>query len=121
MTDMEGFQAFWALFPKKKSKGDARKAWFQTQQIRPPIDELLTAVDKGLHSIDWHKADREGNIGAFIPYPASWLRAEGWNDEYTCQLASIKSPSPLTSAPNLPVDRQQGLANILQLRQQVKI
>ena len=87
---MDDFDRFWSVYPKKRSKGDARKAWRQTEAIRPPIDEVLAAVDRGNRSVEWHKADREGNVGAFIPYPASWLRAEGWDDEYTVRLPAIR-------------------------------
>jgi hypothetical protein len=86
---MDEFDSFWDAYPKKKSKGDARKAWMQTATIRPPLEELLAALERGKSSVEWHKADREGNLGAYIPYPASWLRAEGWEDEYTVRLPSI--------------------------------
>ena len=96
---MQDFDQFWAVYPRKVNKGDARKAWMQTASIRPPLDVLLAAVEKGKQSVQWHKADREGTIGAFIPYPASYLRAEGWENEYTVRLSSIKTAEPTKAEP----------------------
>jgi hypothetical protein len=85
------FLLFWLCYPRKQNKGDARKAWAQTARIRPPITELLAAVERGKSSVQWHKADRDGNVGAFVPYPGTWLRAEGWENVYSVQLSSIKT------------------------------
>jgi hypothetical protein len=90
LTD-DDFSRFWACYPKKKNKGDARKAWKQTEGIRPPIEQVIAAVERGKCSVDWHKADREGTVGAFVPYPGTWLRGECWHDEYKVVLSSIKS------------------------------
>lgn len=75
-SDREEFEAFWSAYPKKKSKGVARKAWAQTAAMRPPLEELLRVIKALKRTDDWRK---EG--GKFVPYPASWLRAEGWYDE----------------------------------------
>lgn len=106
MTDLAGFDAFWAVWPKKVNKGEARKAWAQTASIRPPLDELLAAVERGKSSAQWHKADREGNIGAFIPNPATYLRAEGWENVYTVQLSSIKTHTQsVQQQPEVPITK----------------
>lgn len=82
-TSDTDFDAFWAKFPRRKSKGDARKAWLQTAAIRPPLPELLAAIDAASRSPQWQ---RDG--GQYIPYPATWLRAEGWEDEHQVNLAA---------------------------------
>jgi hypothetical protein len=105
---MDDFDRFWSHFPRKKNKGDARKAWHQTSSIRPKIDDLIAAVERGKSSVDWHKADREGNVGAFIPYPGTWLRGECWDDEYKVSLSSIKVTVTETKAsPVLPKPTQE--------------
>jgi hypothetical protein len=96
---MDDFDLFWSHYPKKKNKGDARKAWHQTVSIRPKIEVLIAAVERGKCSVDWHKADREGNIGAYVPYPGTWLRGECWDDEYKVCLSSIKTVVPEPVAP----------------------
>ena len=72
------FDAFWKKYPKKKSKGQAEKTW---QKIKPNTElviEIMDGLEKAIASEDWK---REG--GQFIPYPATWLNAKGWLDEYT--------------------------------------
>lgn len=87
MNDDEEFEQFWKIYPRKCSKGDARKAWKQTQKIRPVTAELLKAVYAARASRQWQKDD-----GEFVPYPASWLRAERWSDEMEVDLSQLDSP-----------------------------
>ena len=81
MTD---FDTFWKAYPKKVAKGDARKAWGQTDRIRPDLETLLTAIDQQSKSDQWRK-----NEGQFIPYPATWLRQERWDDELKVTLPGV--------------------------------
>jgi len=74
---MDEFEIFWVAYPKRKAKADARKAWVQTDKIRPAINAILGAVESAKQSIDWRK-----DGGQFIPYPSSWLRGERWDDEH---------------------------------------
>jgi len=74
----EKFESFWIAYPKKKSKGDAEKAW---RVIKPSIEllsKILTSIEQAKKSEDWNK-----DSGKYIPYPATWLRAKGWDDDYT--------------------------------------
>lgn len=87
MTDE--FDLFWDAFPKKKAKGDCRKAWKQTQKIRPPITELLAAIKAASHTEQWMRDD-----GQFIPYPATWLRREQWTDEHKVVLKGVVNEKP---------------------------
>lgn len=75
------FEKFWDAYPKKKSKGAAIKAW---QKIKTPVatlEKILVALEKQKKSSDWVKES-----GQFIPYPASYLNAMGWEDEVQPQL-----------------------------------
>lgn len=72
-----GFDRFWTAYPKKRSKGQARKAW---HVLRPDADlerRILRAVESAKSTADWRK-----DAGQFIPHPATWLRAEGWEDAH---------------------------------------
>ena len=73
-----GFEAFWFAYPKKKKKGDAEKAWKGLKPTHDLQDVIAQAIERGKASNDWQKDN-----GQFIPYPATWLRAKGWEDEYT--------------------------------------
>lgn len=70
------FDLFWENYPKHKAKLDALKAWKQTENIRPPIEKILAAINIQEQSHDWV---RDG--GQWIPYPATWLRKGCWDDE----------------------------------------
>lgn len=73
---LSGFDLFWAAYPKKKGKGDAIKAWQQTAKQRPPIEELLAAIETQRKTDEWYR-----DSGQWIPFPASWLRGWRWLDE----------------------------------------
>ena len=75
MTYPPDFEQFWHCYPNKASKRDALKAWEQTAEDRPDMDALLDALEVMCWSDKWRKND-----GEFIPYPATWLRADGWED-----------------------------------------
>ncbi len=70
---LNGFDQFWAAYPKHRAKGDAEKAW---KQVAPPLPQILSALVALRQSRDWQK-----DGGQFIPYPATWLRRKGWEDE----------------------------------------
>lgn len=80
------FTRFWAIYPKKRSKQDAWKAW---QRIKPDNDlteRIIEAVKALSKTRDWQKEN-----GQFIPYPATWLNAGGWEDEIATKPAGPKS------------------------------
>jgi hypothetical protein len=73
---LEGFAAFWDAYPRKKSKGQAEKEWKALKPAGDVQQAILAALDVQARSQDWRKGG-----GQFIPYPASWLRGKGWEDE----------------------------------------
>lgn len=70
------FLKFYEAYPRKKHKGEALKAWKTIAKPKPSPGQLEAAVRAACASPDWRK-----DGGAFIPYPATWLRARGWEDE----------------------------------------
>ena len=74
-TESEALQAFWEAWPNKKAKGDARRAWKQVGG-----DEL---IDEILSAIPAYVQDVQSKGWLNWAYPASWLRAERWCDEYS--------------------------------------
>jgi hypothetical protein len=73
-----GFARFWAAYPKKKSKGDAEKAFKSIKPSEQVLEAILQAITRAMTSVEWAK-----DGGQFIPYPGTWLRAKGWEDEIT--------------------------------------
>ena len=95
------FDEFWGQYPKKRSKGQAEKVW---QKICPD-DELFAEILHGLSlakaSQDWQK-----DGGQYIPYPATWLNAKGWEDEY----------QPARAGPRLSENVEKGLSLVEKYR-----
>jgi hypothetical protein len=103
----EDFDRFWAVFPRKEAKKDARVAW---NKLAPPpslVDRMLAALAWQAISEQWTK---EG--GQFIPLPASWLRGERWTDEQPQAIqrgpvVSQKTATVLRAAANVMARRRQ--------------
>lgn len=80
----DGFERFWQVYPKKKSKADAVKAWGKLKPSPDLVTTMLGALAAQCRSHDWL---REG--GQFIPYPATWLNACRWEDELEEQQPAV--------------------------------
>ena len=83
------FARFWALYPKKRAKQAARRAW---DKLKPDLllcTRMSIALKEQMRSDDWK---REG--GRYIPNPATWLNGRRWEDELGTQAAPTRSPSP---------------------------
>lgn len=68
------FDAFWALYPRKVAKADARKAWAR----RKPEEQERAMQALPEHVKYWSLTGTEMQ---YIPYPASWLNGERYEDE----------------------------------------
>jgi len=73
---MRFFDEFWKEYPRKRSKGQAQKAWIKLKVDEQLLAEILSGL-KRAKTLDFNKREPE-----HIPYPATWLNASGWNDEY---------------------------------------
>lgn len=73
---VSGFPEFWAAYPRKKSKGAAEVTWGRLNPGQELQQQILAAVTAAKASAEWLA---EG--GKYIPYPATWLKARGWEDE----------------------------------------
>lgn len=70
------FIRFWQAYPKKRNKADAIKVWKRLKPDDAMTERMIQAVATLEQTNDWRK---EG--GQYIPYPAKWLNAGGWDDE----------------------------------------
>jgi hypothetical protein len=69
------FDEFWKAYPRKVSKADAKKAWRKIAPDTALADKIIAAVKIQAKTEKWVKEPE------FIPYPASWLNSERWEDE----------------------------------------
>lgn len=67
---MSDFGIFWAHYPRKVAKKDAQKAW-----------NKLTSAQKQAAMEALPNHIKQWDDPTFIPYPASWLNGERWEDE----------------------------------------
>jgi uncharacterized protein YdaU (DUF1376 family) len=72
----EMFILFWKSYPKKKSKGQAEKAFLKINPDEQLLAVMIASVERAKTSEDWIKEK-----GKYIPHPATWLNAKGWLDE----------------------------------------
>lgn len=70
------FARFWEVYPKRKSRGSAEKAFAKLRPSEQLLQTILIAVERAKTSTEWLR-----EAGKYIPYPASWLNAKGWLDE----------------------------------------
>ena len=71
-----GFDLFWSLYPKKKAKESARKAWAKLKPSEELVKTIIKAVGVAKHTEEWKK-----DGGKYIPYPATYLNGKRWEDE----------------------------------------
>ena len=69
------FETFWTAYPKKKNKGQAEKVFAKVKPDSELLQTILNAVEGAAQGADWLKSE-----GQYIPYPATWLAAKGWED-----------------------------------------
>lgn len=68
------FDEFWDAYPRKKGKGQARKA-FERALKKTDMETILEGVREYIANGRWEDEQ-------FIAYPATWLNGERWSDEY---------------------------------------
>jgi hypothetical protein len=70
----EAFNEFWNVYPKHLQKGEARKAFFKAVNRVGDADVILEGARR-------MASDPNLPVKQFIPYPATWLNRDGWDDE----------------------------------------
>lgn len=75
VTEPDLFDEFWANYPRKDNKAQARKAWPKACK-RLPAERLVKAAEywAGL----WNAAGKDRE---HIPHASTWLNNDRWNDE----------------------------------------
>jgi hypothetical protein len=99
---VEGFEAFYAAYPRKVKPKDARKAWDKLKPDDALQARILSAIGQQRKSPQWQK-----DGGQFIPYPATWLNAGEW-DNQAPELAAPDGSglTALTAAFNADMDQR---------------
>lgn len=75
-TASDGFEAFWAAYPRKVAKQAALRGWRRIKANQELLARILAAVERHKQSEQWQQ-----DGGRFIPHPATWLNQKRWEDE----------------------------------------
>ena len=81
------FDTWWEMYPRKVAKKDAQTAWAKMK----PDDQMAAIRTIEHHHAMWLREKRGSSV---IPYPATWLRRESWNDELTYTEAPTQRTLP---------------------------
>lgn len=90
------FDELWELYPRKKGKPQALKAYRKARKNGVTFEEVKQGIKDYCRQIDALKTDAE-----FIRHGSTWFNNEGWNDEY------IFTPRK-TYSENAPVNNNEG-------------
>lgn len=83
--ELNGFDEFWSVYPRKVGKIDAMKAYKGALRLTT-ADDILYAADKYAH-------ERLGEDKQYTKLPAGWLRAGRWGD-YAATPATVSNAMP---------------------------
>ena len=72
----ELFEEFWALYPRKVGKADARRKFARLNVDSILFEKIKATLNWQRKSDDWTQEN-----GKYIPYPATWLNHGRWDDE----------------------------------------
>jgi len=82
----EGFEEFWEVYPKRRARLRALKAWEKLTMTDALLAQIISTVKKQKKTKEWTKDD-----GEWIPLPASWLNAGCWDDEVEVKVATVQA------------------------------
>lgn len=72
---LEGFDAFWAAYPKRVVKSEAKRIWMQ-RNLSKHAALIVAHVSRMADSADWQK-----DGGKFVPMPTTYLNQRRWEDD----------------------------------------
>jgi hypothetical protein len=105
-VDADGFEQFWASYPKRVGKGDARKAW----RILHPPDALQSRIRDALAR---QRLSRQwmADGGKYIPHPSTWLNQQRWDDDVDPDVPVVGSRTVTNMAATDAWLRSHGVAS----------
>ena len=73
---LEAFEEFWGEYPRKLGKFLARKSFMRiTPKNQDQCDEIFAGLGRWVNYWNNNEIERQ-----FIPYPATWLNQQRWED-----------------------------------------
>lgn len=87
-SDAALFDQFWATYPRKTDKGNAKKAWAKALKKKPAAEIIAAAAAYAATKPE----------PKFTAHPTTWLNGERWDDE----LARAPTDAPRRYLPEAP-------------------
>jgi hypothetical protein len=72
-AEAPGFEDFWAAYPKKLDKQEARDKWNKIKPSPELLVKILASLEAQKQSVDWTKEN-----GQYIQKAKNWLKNENW-------------------------------------------
>jgi hypothetical protein len=83
MALADDFQAFYKVYPRKMARLDAEKAYLQIRRRDISHERIMAGLERYLEHLP--------EDVCWIPYPATWIRAGRFDDEYEMPLVERRS------------------------------
>ena len=84
------FEDFWLLYPRRVAKKDAKAAWAKMREA----DRRASLVACVAWRRVWSMSEPE-----YLPYPATWLNGERWEDELPVAAQSTHASHVIAKPP----------------------
>lgn len=109
--EVDPFEAWWEVYPRKVAKAGAQKA-FWTALSKFKCDTPLTAMIEATRRFAEEVSDRP--VGK-IPHAATWLNGERWNDEPDANRSQTDDRRTLPTSPDRGAERHARNLGAMQL------
>ena len=73
-SELFGFKVFWDAYPKRVGKPAARRAWLSKVKDDSRYPEVIAGLEQWKASEQWREIQ-------FVPYPATFLNQQRWQDQ----------------------------------------
>ena len=83
----EMFERFWKLYPRKRDKLKALRAWDKLKADRKLMQTMSAALKAQMATEEWQRDN-----GRAIPYPSTWINNRRWEDELEGRAAEGGGP-----------------------------
>ena len=81
------FERFWKLYPRKRDKLKALRAWDKLKADRKLMQTMSAALKAQMATEEWQRDN-----GRAIPYPSTWINNRRWEDELEGRAAEGVGP-----------------------------
>ena len=90
VNNIDHFDSFWSVYPRKVGKAQARKAWDKLKPTDDVVKQIAENIALRLKHGEWSDVNK-----TFIPHASTYLNNARWEDE-----VEVVTPRKLAKTPN---------------------